>query len=248
MRTNLYNFFSSKDLYKDLVAKNEEVKESDIYQKLKANNWEIIRKSYLKLDNELHSTKFETDLSGTTAVSLILIGNKIISFNLGDSRAIMAQEKKSSLKEHCVPVQLSRDQKPDLPEEKERIIRSGGQVNKLGDDDDDIGPYRVWVKGENYPGLAMSRSIGDFAAKSVGVISDPEILEFELTSDTKFIVLASDGVWEFLSNKQVVDIVNRYYKSGEIQKAADKLVEEATRYWKEEDEIIDDITVVIVFF
>lgn len=35
------------------------------------------------------------------------------------------------------------------------------------------GPYRVWLKNEGYPGLAMSRSIGDFVCESVGVISDP---------------------------------------------------------------------------
>jgi len=38
-----------------------------------------------------------------------------------------------------------------------------------------LGPYRVWLKTEQYPGLAMSRSIGDFVAASVGVISEPGI-------------------------------------------------------------------------
>ena len=38
---------------------------------------------------------------------------------------------------------------------------------------DPIGPYRVWLKNENIPGLAMSRSVGDRVAHSVGVISDP---------------------------------------------------------------------------
>jgi serine/threonine protein phosphatase PrpC len=53
------------------------------------------------------------------------------------------------------------------------------------------------------PGLAMSRSLGDGLAHSCGVISDPEIIEFEVHPDDKFIVVASDGVWEFLSNEQV---------------------------------------------
>jgi len=39
-----------------------------------------------------------------------------------------------------------------------------------------FGPYRVWLKTENFPGLAMSRSIGDFVAASVGVISEPGII------------------------------------------------------------------------
>jgi serine/threonine protein phosphatase PrpC len=63
-----------------------------------------------------------------------------------------------------------------------------------------MGPLRVWHLHENIPGLAMSRSFGDGAAAEVGVIADPEILEMNLTEQDKFIVLASDGVWEFLSN------------------------------------------------
>ena len=42
------------------------------------------------------------------------------------------------------------------------------------------GPYRVWVQDEMYPGLAMSRSIGDFIASSVGVIPNPEIIEYNI--------------------------------------------------------------------
>lgn len=41
-----------------------------------------------------------------------------------------------------------------------------------------MGPARVWLKNQDIPGLAMSRSIGDSVAGSVGVIADPEILEF----------------------------------------------------------------------
>ncbi len=49
----------------------------------------------------------------------------------------------------------------------------------------------------------MARSFGDLVAASVGVSPEPEVLDFELDSDDKFIVIASDGVWEFLSNEQV---------------------------------------------
>ena len=43
-----------------------------------------------------------------------------------------------------------------------------------------MGPYRVWMKNENYPGLAMSRSIGDGIAHNIGVSDLPEIIEFEI--------------------------------------------------------------------
>ena len=58
----------------------------------------------------------------------------------------------------------------------------------------------------------MSRSLGDEVAKRVGVVSDPEIREIELEEQDKFIVQASDGVWEFMSNKEVIDIVIPYWK------------------------------------
>ena len=49
----------------------------------------------------------------------------------------------------------------------------------------------------------MARSFGDLVAASVGVSPEPEVRHFELEPDDKFIVIASDGVWEFLSNEQV---------------------------------------------
>ena len=49
----------------------------------------------------------------------------------------------------------------------------------------------------------MTRSMGDGVAHSVGVTADPEVKEFTLGLNDKFIVIASDGVWEFLSNEDV---------------------------------------------
>lgn len=59
---------------------------------------------------------------------------------------------------------------------------------------------RVWLKNENLPGLAMSRSFGDATACKVGVNAVPEIKVFDLAIEDRVIVLASDGVWEFLEN------------------------------------------------
>ncbi len=56
----------------------------------------------------------------------------------------------------------------------------------------------MWLKTEDIPGLAMTRSFGDGMAARVGVSAIPELGEIELTPFDKFIVLASDGVWEFL--------------------------------------------------
>jgi serine/threonine protein phosphatase PrpC len=59
-----------------------------------------------------------------------------------------------------------------------------------------------------YPGTAFTRSIGDSVAESIGVIADPEIFVLDLNSNNPFFVLASDGVFEFLSSQTVVDMVS----------------------------------------
>lgn len=77
----------------------------------------------------------------------------------------------------------------------------------------------------------MSRSLGDLVAASVGVSCEPEILEFAMTPEDKFIVLGSDGIFEFLTNEDVVKIVVPYWKLGDPQSAADILVKEAHARW-----------------
>ena len=65
-----------------------------------------------------------------------------------------------------------------------------------------IGPMRVWLQNEDIPGLAMSRSVGDFVAKSVGVIALPDTKIYKRNIEVdKAIVLCSDGVSEFLTNE-----------------------------------------------
>lgn len=85
----------------------------------------------------------------------------------------------------------------------------------------------------------MSRSLGDFCAHSIGGISEPgkqvtykEIFEYEINQNSKFLVIASDGVWEFLSDLQVVELIFPYYKKNDIVGACEKVIDEATKCWK----------------
>ena len=57
----------------------------------------------------------------------------------------------------------------------------------------------------------MSRSLGDLLAHSLGVSSHPEVMRFSLSPEEKFIIIASDGVWEFLSNEDIAKIVWPFY-------------------------------------
>jgi len=129
---------------------------------------------------------------------------------------------------------ISRDHKPSEPEEKERILSSGGRVEAFkNEDNEDVGPLRVWLKDEDVPGLAMSRSIGDIVSAKVGVISSPEISLYKISKNDKFLILASDGLWEFVSNEQAVQIVSRFWLIGDADGAVDELIRIASHYWEE---------------
>ena len=93
----------------------------------------------------------------------------------------------------------------------------------------------------------MSRSIGDYVAHSVGVSPNPEVVRFELQPDDKFIVIASDGVWEFLSNEEIGQIVWPFYLKNSPEQAGNAIVRAAAQKWRENDNVIDDITCVTIF-
>ena len=224
---------------------NSNKNEDEIYCLLKKNNSDIIKNAFQQAQTELDdNTKIDSNFSGTTCVMVIQIGEKILCANVGDCRAILVKE----LYKVNRIIPLSIDNKPEHPEETKRINESGGEVSQLEEDGIKSGPYRVWKKGEAYPGLAMSRSIGDYIATSIGVIPIPKIIEETIDNNTKFIIVASDGVWEFLDNQKVVDIVMPFYKVNDPDGACKAVIKESTQLWKQEDIIIDDITIIIIFF
>lgn len=116
----------------------------------------------------------------------------------------------------------------------------------LGNDlDEDGDPPRVWDETLEKPGCAFSRSIGDHVAKSVGVISEPEILEWSISPRDKFAIVASDGVFEFITSQSVVDMVAKFTDPIE---AAKQVLAESYRLWLTFDERTDDITMIIIYF
>ena len=225
---------------KKMNASNQN--EDSIYQRLKKSDYHILRRLFRHAERDLHKkSKIDANLSGTTCVMVAQIGDRFICANIGDSRAIM-------IKTGNEIVPLSIDQKPDDPEESKRIVQNGGEISQYEENGEKSGPYRIWKKGEVYPGIAMSRSVGDFIATSLGVVPEAKFIEEKIDQDCKFIVVASDGIWEFLDNKRVGEIVMPYYKNDDPDGACKALIKEATEWWNKEDIVVDDITVVVVFF
>ena len=144
---------------------------------------------------------------------------------------------------------LSNDFKPTLPLEKQRIIENGGKVEQFIDNKGKaIGPYRVWVQDEMFPGLAMSRSIGDFIASSIGVIPNPEIIEYNLNKGSKYMIIASDGIWQYISNEKVMSIGNQFYPGRDPIDLCNELVKEADSCWDNQGIPTDDITLIVIYF
>ena len=185
------------------------------------------------------STSFKAMESGSTAILTFIDDEKIICANVGDSRALLISEIDNKI------IPLSRDHKPEIPEERKRIMMRGGRVDRIFG----MGPYRVFFKDADYPGLAMSRSIGDGYAHKIGVIDEPELFEFYLdTIRPKAVILASDGVFEFVKNEEIKDIIEKYYYKMDSKGCAKEIVEYSRKIWENSGYAIDDITCIVGFF
>ncbi len=192
------------------------------------------------LSKQITSQKnFDTLNSGSTCVLVHITPNKIICANCGDSRAILITNPLNNI------IELSHDHKPEVLEERRRIEQSGGRVFQVYG----MGPYRVWMRNDLYPGLAMSRSIGDGIAHSIGVSDIPEILEFDVRNVRPVaLIVASDGVWEFLSNQDVKDEVGKFLYRDDCDMCARSICQRARAAWERNGVYCDDITAVVAFF
>mmetsp|Transcript_82480 Transcript_82480/g.150981 ORF Transcript_82480/g.150981 Transcript_82480/m.150981 type:complete len:215 (+) Transcript_82480:1-645(+) len=186
-------------------------------------------------------------LSGTTASVVIHdhVKNKITVSHVADStvvlgRFISADRNPSQLE----AVQLTRDHKPDLPDERQRIEDAGGRVVFDG-----YSNHRVYARNARYPGLNMSRCLGDLLGHSqAGCSCTPEVSERDVTDLDHVLLVCSDGVWEFISPQEAVNIISEY-GSGMAMVAANKLAQAAWDRWvsHEGGVVVDDITVVLIY-
>lgn len=159
---------------------------------------------------------------GTTAVVLLIRRDQLICANAGDSRCVLSRQAQA--------FEMSKDHKPNRPDERERITSLGGFVRHLG----------VWrTQGV----LAVSRAIGDVSLKPY-VIPTPEIITTQLVSGDQFAVLASDGLWDVMENQEVVDYLHSRPKLlAKPEQGARALVAEAFKRGS-----LDNVTVVVVVF
>ncbi|KAL4302681.1 hypothetical protein GQ457_10G015310 [Hibiscus cannabinus] len=236
---------NSEDM--DLLSVDEESRASEDLKETEKHSeiFETLKESFLKafkaMDRELRTHRsIDCFCSGTTAVTLVKRGPYLVIGNVGDSRAVLGTRNKHN---SLTAVQLTVDLKPNLPAEAERIRKCKGRVFALADEPD---VTRVWLPNNDSPGLAMARAFGDFCLKDFGLISVPEVSYRHLSEKDEFVVLATDGIWDVLSNQEVVDIIA---SAPARSSAARALVEVAVRAWryKYSTSKVDDCAVVCLF-
>lgn len=173
---------------------------------------------------------------GSTVVAAWFINDKrFLMANIGDSRAVLSQQRKA--------IALTRDHKPDDPIEVERIHERGGEIVWFGQIDHQGEPVRGTGLYRVNGNLALSRAVGDRSERPC-VTADPDIGVFDIDDDSDFIVLGTDGLWDVMSNQDVVSMVHALLDSEECDKddVAAMLVEESLRRGS-----FDNITVLIVW-
>ena len=247
------------------------------------------------LENQLNETSgIDISNSGASCVIFLQFGREIYTANLGCSRLILASNnlstdfhkrrfsfnnnfqflsqisdaRRKGLKDSLSAIQLTTDHKPNSAFENERIVSKGGVVKKLSDiHGNHYGPYRVSHDFSRTKGLTISRSLGSLNMRDIGVTAIPSSSLYHIENSDKFYIVASDGIWRVMTNKDVVDFVESHREiclkgverptvaeviTPENSCIAQLLCEEARLRWlaivENEDILIDDISCIVVEF
>jgi serine/threonine protein phosphatase PrpC len=187
--------------------------------------------------------------SGACAVLAWAKGSSLWVGGLGDCRVVLGTRHADGM--HAVA--LTTDHAVDVPLERERLEANGGQIRKAFVDEDGqtlaAKLYEDLEDQKRGPGLSVSRAFGDLSASHLGVISTPELTYHKVTKEDEFLVLATDGVWEFLESEDVVKMVDRSFSSGRPAEDACKyIIARSAKAWQHhEGDYRDDITVIVVY-
>lgn len=175
-----------------------------------------VRRAYHAMDKEILEKALVLGKGGSTAVTAILIGQRLVVANVGDSRAVICK--------NGVAKQLSVDHEPS--KEKRLIESRGGFVSNIPGD-------VPRVDGQ----LAVARAFGDKSLK-IHLSSEPDVSVEVIDDESEFIILASDGIWKVMSNQEAVDSIKNIK---DAQSAARHLTEEALNRNSK-----DDISCIVV--
>ncbi|KAI8051529.1 phosphatase 2C-like domain-containing protein [Syncephalis plumigaleata] len=197
----------------------------------------------------------DTYMSGTTASVVIRRGNQLILAHLGDSRVVLGRRVSKSptsmvkQSSNIQAINLTTDHNCADPQELDRVLRSGARVQQLQENGSNQGPLRIFKGSLPYPGIVVSRSLGDDVAQRLGVLCEPEVQVRELTPDDCYLILATDGVWDGMSSQEVATFVDREAcsDSGVDAATASSRLNEVALKALDANQIDDNVSNVCVF-
>ncbi len=192
---------------------------------------EAISYAVIYLDKYIKGLEIKN--GGTCASMALIIEDIAYVANVGDCRTILINQ--VNQEQSIIP--LSRDHTCEDPAEYARVIKAGGNIVECN-------TGKKVVKVIKPGRLPFTRVIGDHNfkqyAQAAGLIADPEIQERQLVAGD-MIIIASDGLWDFVSNEQAAQIVQQA-KNAQI--AAELLKQEVLFTATRED--VDDIAVIVI--
>ena len=251
--------FVRDELPKNLFEKLEGLGNNNT---IKGTEKAILQAHKVTSERLLKSATIESKLSGTTSITILFRDRTMYVSNVGDSRAIIVSTDNDGKMKVSA---LSSDHTPYRKDERFRVMKYGARILSLGqlqsgatsktsfaslgglnlgeDIDEGGDPPRVWAKDGEYPGTAFTRSFGDSMAEELGVTAEPEVLVREITSNDQYVIIASDGVFEFLTNQMVADIIST---TSDPIDGCRAVVEYAYDLWLQYDVRADDITIILL--
>ncbi|KAH7293123.1 hypothetical protein KP509_28G012900 [Ceratopteris richardii] len=216
------------------IALAEEMQKNGFFSSIEDTElWEkSLKATFLRMDGEVRDrsstgagqngsiANMFPDTVGSTAVVAVLSFRHIVVANCGDSRAVLCRNGQA--------IPLSVDHKPDREDEMARIEAAGGKVI-------------CWNGWRVLGVLAMSRAIGDHFLEPY-IIAEPEVTMLRRSHKDECLILASDGLWDVISNRDACLIARRCLAAKkDAQFAATALVQEA-----HEKGSSDNISVVVI--
>lgn len=184
-----------------------------------------IRAAFAKADAEICSRMTPTAVLGTTATVALVVplsmegspsGTSLFVAHIGDSRALLVETASARF--------LTHDHLPARADEAQRVQHAGGAV------------LRNRVNGV----LAVSRALGDRCLKAA-VISEPDIVEVPIRRDSRFLVLGTDGLWDFVTSDDAYQIVDANHAVCDMTRLARMLADKAI-----ENGATDDVSVIVI--
>jgi len=205
-------------------------------------DWEACTKeAFLAAQADLEKFCGEHDInieaSGAAGSVLILEEQTVHIAYIGDARIMLGSWNRRDSR----LIYVTEDHKPNLPAEKARLEAAGSEVRELDPDN-----HRIYLPGQNFPGLTMSRAFGDMACK--GVSREPEYHKFQMQPiDEWYAIVASDGIWEFISGEEACTMTAKKLRLKGPRETLHFIVNASRKRWEHCcGDYCDDITGIMV--